>query len=142
MTNPVPAPPLFGDIEAVLVPWLAAQLAAVYGVTVRTCTETPANLAAVVPVVAVTRSTGADVSGVLDRPVVDVNAFAADRIGASLLGRQAHLLMTRYLPGTVSAGAVIGLVNVIKGPGWITYQDLDVRRYNATYEIYTHPAPA
>lgn len=142
MTIPYPVPALFPDIEAVLVPWLAGQLSAVYGVTVRTCTETPANLAAVVPVVAVSRSTGSDVSGVLDRPVVDVDAFAADRISASLLGRRAHLLLTRYLPGTVSAGAVVGMVNVIKGPGWIAYQDLDVRRSNATYEIYTHPAPA
>lgn len=142
MTTPVPAPALFPDIEAVLVPWLAAQFTTRYAATVRTCTETPAGLASAVPLVAVARSSGSDLEGILDRPIVDVDAFAADRIGASLLGRQAHLLLTRYLTGAVTGGAVIGLVNTIKGPGWMTYQDLDVRRSTATYEIYLHPAPA
>lgn len=142
MTTPVPAPALFPDIEAVLVPWLQAQLAAVYEVQARVLTETPANLAQIAPVVAVARSAGTDIQALIDRPVVDVDCFDTDRLSAQLLGRQCHALMHWYLPGTVTGGAVIGMVNTVKGPGWMTYQDLDVRRSNATYEIYQHPAPA
>lgn len=141
MTTPVPAPALPPDIEAVLIPWLAAQFLAVYGLEVRTCAETPANLSDIVPVVAVARSAGADLLGILDRPVVDLDSFAAGRISASLLARQAHVLMTKYLGG-VTGDAVVGLVNTVKGPGWLGYQDLNVHRCNATYEIYTHPLAA
>lgn len=140
MITPVPAPQLFPDIEGILVPWLAAQFLAVYALEVRTCTETPASLADIVPVIAVARSTGADLLGILDRPVVDLDSFAADRISASLLARQAHVLMTRYLGG-VTGDAVIGFVNTVKGPGWLGYQDLNIHRCNATYEIYQHPIP-
>ena len=142
MTTPVPAPTPFPDIEAVLVPWIAAQLLAVFGVTARTCTSTPANLADITPVVAVARSTGADVLGILDRPIVDVDCFMPTRTGAGVLSEQVRTLFQRYLTGTVAGGAVIGMVNTVKGPGWLSYQDRDAERSNATYEIYTHPAPA
>lgn len=138
-------PALFPDIEAVLVPWLAQQLLAVYGVTARTCTETPENLADILPVVAVSRSAGNDVQGILDRPIVDIDCFAADRLSSSLLARQVHVLMHHYLPGLVTAGtvsAVVGYVSTVKGPGWLSYQDLAVRRCNASYELYTHAVPA
>jgi hypothetical protein len=138
-------PAVFPDIEQVLVPWLASQLLAVYGVQARTCTETPENLADILPVVAVSRSAGSDVQAILDRPVVDVDCFAATRLAAGQLSAQVFVLMHHYLPGTVTAGAVstvVGMVNTVKGPGWLTYQDLNVRRSNATYEVYQHPVPA
>lgn len=142
MTTPAPAPALFPDIEAVLVSWLPGQLSSIYGVNVRVLTETPDNLGDILPVVAVSRSAGVDIQAILDRPVADIDVFASTRTAASLLSRQCHILLHGYLPGTVIAGAVIGMVNTVKGPGWLPYQDLDFRRYNATYEIYTHPAPA
>jgi hypothetical protein len=142
LTTPYPAPPVFPDIEAVLVPWLAAQLLAVYGVTARTCTDTPADLASAVPVVAVARSTGANTRGILDRPIVDADCFQATRSAAGLLSRQVDSLMLHYLTGTVYGGAVIGMGNTVKGPGWLAYQDRNVSRSNATYEIFQHAAPA
>lgn len=142
MTTPYPAPALFPNVETVLTGWLASQLQAVYSVTVRTCTETPANLATACPVVQVVKSTGTDLLGILDRPVVDIDCFQPARTDAETLSAQAHDLLLHYLPGSVTGGAVFGLVNTVKSPGWMTYQDLDVRRYNATYEIYLHAAPA
>jgi hypothetical protein len=135
-------PAVFPDIEAVLVPWLQAQLLAVYGVTARTCTETPENLADIVPVVAISRSAGGDVLAILDRPIVDVDCFAAGRLAAQALAGQVFVLMHHYLPGSVTDGAVVGGCNTVKGPGWLTYQDLVVRRSNATYELWVHPVPA
>lgn len=143
MTTPYPAPAVFPDIEDILIPWLPGQLAAVWGIAPpRACSETPENLQDVLPVVAVLRSSGADLQGIIDRPVVDVDCYAADRVAASLLAAQVHRVMLRYLPGEVTGGAVVGFVNTVKGPSWLSYQDLDLRRYNATYEIYLHPAPA
>ena len=144
MTTPVPAPALFPDIEAVLVPWLQAQLLAVYSVQARVCTETPQNLADILPVVAVSRTAGGDLLHLLDRPVVDIDCFGPDRLSSALLARQVYTLMQHYLTGTVkgptpAASAVVGWVNTVKGPGWLTYQDLAVRRCNATYELYVHP---
>lgn len=137
----MPVPALFPDIEAVLVPWLQAQLLAVLGVTARTCTETPVDLATAVPLVAISRSAGGDVQAILDRPVADIDCFAADRLSAQKLASQVHMLMHHYLPGSVTGGAVIGYVSTVKGPGWLPYQDVAVRRSNATYEIYCHPVP-
>lgn len=138
MTSPTPAPVPFPDIEAVLVPWLAAQMQSVFGVAVRTCTETPEDLADIVPVVAVYRAAGADVMAVLDRPVVDIDCFAATRLQAQAIGAQVHTLMHNYLPG-VAGNAVVGAVNTVKSPGWLGYQDENIRRCNATYELFTHP---
>jgi hypothetical protein len=134
-------PAIFPDIENVLVPWLGAQLEAVYGVTARVCTETPENLASIVPVVAVSKTTGTDILGILDRPVVDIDCFAATRMQAQELGAQVQKLMHFALQGQIAGNAVIGLVSTVKGPGWLTYQDLAVRRCNATYELYCHAIP-
>lgn len=136
------APTVFPDIEAVLVAALPGLLSASFGITARLCTDTPADLATAVPVVSVNRSTGADVQNLLDRPVVDIDCYMPTRSAAVLLGRQVHAILHKQLQGSLAGGAVIGLVNTVKGPGWLAYQDLDVRRCNATYEIYQHPPPA
>lgn len=125
-----------------LVPWLAAQFQAVHGVTVRVCTDTPADLADVVPVVQVYAVTGTDAYGFLSKPVVEAASFGATREEADLTARRAHRLLHRWLPGTVTGGGVVTQVTTVKHPGWLPYDDPNVRRFGATYEITLHPAPA
>lgn len=132
------------DAEATLIAWLPGVLASVYGVTARVCAETPADLASEVPLVRLYRIGGSPDPALpgLDKPVLDVDCFAASRQSSGLLARQVHDLMRITLPGTVTGDAVCGAVVTIAGPRWLAYGDIAVRRFNATYQIMMHAAPA
>ena len=135
-------PALFPDIEQVLTRWLPAQLAAVYGTTARVVAETPYAMENQTPMVRLYRTTGSDIQAIIDKPVISVDSYGADRASASLLARQVHNLLHFQFQGTVTGGAVAGYVNTVAGPRWLPYADLAVRRFNATYEINLHAAPA
>lgn len=138
MTTPL----LFPDVEQVLAGWLPAQLKAVYGTTARVVSETPYAMETLTPIVRLYRTTGADIQAIIDKPVISVDSYGTDRPGASLLSRQVHNLLHFSFQGTVTGGAVAGLVTTVAGPRWLPYADLAVRRYNATYEVHMHAAPA
>jgi hypothetical protein len=135
-------PALFPDIEQVLTGWLPGQLDAVYGTVARVVAETPYAMENQVPMVRLYRTTGADIQGIVDKPVISVDSYGATRASASLLARQVHNLLHYQFQGTVTGGAVAGYVNTVAGPRWLPYADLAVRRFNATYEIHLHAAPA
>lgn len=124
---------MWPDIEVELVAHLAASLG------VRHVTELPANLLDALPLNQVQRIGGEDDSIRLDRALVTVDSYAADRAGAWLLARQTRQELVERLRGMQTTGAVFGRVATISAPAWRPYENTALRRIGATYEIYFHP---
>lgn len=121
------------DIEIELVTYLADLLAGV-----RLCTELPANLVDVLPLVQVQRVGGDDDGARLDRALVDVDVFAATRQDAFSLSRTVHDALIVQLRGTMTAGAVFGRVATVSAPAWRPYENTGGRRIGGTYELFFH----
>lgn len=121
------------DLEAELNPWLEAQL------SVPHLTDLPADLTDILPVNQVQRVGGDDDSIRLDRALVDIDSYGVDRAAASLLARSTRTLLVATLRGTQTANAVFGRVSTISAPAWRPYENPNLRRMGATYEIYFHP---
>jgi hypothetical protein len=124
---------MWPDVEAELNAWLEAELGVVH------VTDLPADLADRLPVNQVQRVGGDDDSIRLDRALVTVDSYAADRAAASLLARQTRDKLVVALRGVQTANAVFGRVSTISAPAWRPYENLGLRRMGATYEIYFHP---
>lgn len=132
-----PQPSPLPDIEQVLNPWLQAQLSSVFGTTAQVMAETTDNLQSQVPVVRLYRVTGSDKEYpmLIDVATINVDSFGADRGSASELARQVHMLLITMAPGASINGAAIGDVDVVAGPRWLAYADINVRRFNAAYAV-------
>lgn len=124
---------MWPDVEAELNAWLEAQLSVVH------LTDLPSNLTDILPVNQVTRVGGDDDSIRLDRALVTVDSYAADRAAASLLARQTRDKLVVSLRGVQTTAAVFGRVSTISAPAWRPYENPALRRMGATYEIYFHP---
>jgi hypothetical protein len=126
---------IWPDVEIELVAWLSAQR----GSGVRVLTELPADLGDVLPAVQVQRVGGDDDTFRLDRALVDVDVYAASRGDASTLARQVRDDLVMRLRGSSTVGAVFGLVATVSAPQWRPYENINLRRLGATYEVYFHP---
>lgn len=124
---------MWPDIEAELIARLTAAL------SVRHVTDLPANLLDVLPINQVQRIGGEDDGIRLDRALITVDSYAADRAGASLLARQTRQELVERLRGVQTTRAVFGRVATISAPAWRPYENSALRRMGATYEIYFHP---
>ncbi|WP_406122906.1 hypothetical protein OHQ89_12270 [Streptomyces canus] len=124
---------MWPDIEAELIVWLKTQL------NVRHLTDLPANLTEILPVNQVTRVGGDDDSIRLDRALVDIDSYGVDRAAASLLARNTRGLLVATLRGIQTTNAVFGRVSTVSAPAWRPYENPNLRRMGATYEIYFHP---
>jgi hypothetical protein len=124
----------FPDIEILLVAYLHTKT------SLRVVTDLPANLDEILPVIRVTRISGADRDYRLDRPIVDVDVFAADRAGASALSGQVRDLLRNQLQygDAVQPTGVVTSVETIAGPRWLPDPNTSLRRFNATYELCVH----
>lgn len=120
------------DIEVVIIGWLRER-----GLDARA--ELDNQLLDELPVVQVTRSSGDDDGLRLDRALVDVDAYAANRAAAFALSGMARGLLLNELRGSVTDLAVIGMVRTISAPSWRPYENTGLRRNGATYEIFFHP---
>lgn len=132
---PEPASP---DVELLLTRWARATLPDnEFG------TEAPSNLADVLPWHRVTRLPGTDIELTLERALIDVDSFAADRTEASDAARALKDAMTYKLPGLYvpDLGAAIGAVRVVASPAWRAWDNTNVRRYGATYLVVVHAVP-
>ncbi|GGX26956.1 hypothetical protein [Streptomyces chryseus] len=114
------------DVETVLVPWLESTL------SVHVCTETPADLETILPVVQVERVGGAT-PRFSDTPRVDVDVYAGDADAAMTLARAAQnaLLALRGLVGD----AVIRDVRCDSGPSRRPYVNPAIAKRGATYTL-------
>lgn len=125
---------MFPDIELVLVTYLQAQNLG------RVVTELPADLKNAAPVIQVARVTGGDDSFRLDGPVVDIDTFATTRAASWALSQQILTLLKTDLRGKVVANAVVTKAATIAGPRWLAFDDTNVRRYSASYQLFAHTA--
>ncbi|OKH91503.1 hypothetical protein AB852_28515 [Streptomyces uncialis] len=129
---PAPAPV---DVELVLISWLQARL----GPAVVVRDELDNNLADELPTVQV-ESVGGDDDGFrLDRPLVDINVYAATRGAAVELAGRVRNLLLHELRGSTTATAVFGRVGTLARPAPRPYENPALRRVGATYEVFCHP---
>jgi len=124
---------LFVDVEALLIPWLEANMG------VRVVSELPPDAAP--PIIRLYRISGADNDYKLDRPIVDVDVFAATRPEAAELSERVRTAFRVDLRGQVLSGVVISYPFTIIGPRWLPDTNTDWRRYSASYEVLLHRAP-
>jgi hypothetical protein len=124
------------DVEALLVPWLSAAVAA------RAVTELPAALADLAPVVHVLRIGGGsdDALPAFEFPTVSVDCYAATRGAALALAVSVDTAIRVTLPNTVHAfgslSTVVTKTQTVTGPSWRPYDDITVRRFGATYQLH------
>jgi hypothetical protein len=127
---------MFPDIEILIVAYLKAKTAR------RVVTDLPAgdDLTSKLPLYRVTRVSGEDQDYKLDRPIIDLDAFAADRATASLMSRQALDLLRNHLPyeDSVQPTGVVTSVDTVVGPRWLPDSNTNLRRFQASYEIILH----
>lgn len=123
------------DVEAMLCTYITARRGC------RTVTEIPSDLAAELPLAQVQRIAGADTIITLDQAIVDVDVFAVDRASAHVLAEQIRTDFRTNLTGYRFGGGTVALVETITGPGWLAYDNTNLRRYTASYRVTVHSAP-
>ena len=92
------------------------------------------------PTIQITQIPAGDDDGIrLARMLVDIDVYAATRADAFTLSREVHAWVTGELRGSASAGLVIGRAGAVTLPAVRPYENTDLRRVGATYEIFCHP---
>lgn len=124
---------MFLDVEALLIPWLEDKL------DIKVVSELPPNAA--MPIVRLYRISGAENDYKLDRPIIDVDVFAATRPEAADIAECVRSAIRLDLRGAVFGGAVVTYSFTIIGPRWLPDTNTDLRRYSATYEVLLHKTP-
>jgi hypothetical protein len=71
--------------------------------------------------------------------LIDVDAYAATRAEAAGLAGSARSRLVAALRGTTTANAVFGRASTVQAPAWRPYENTNLRRIGATYEIFFHP---
>jgi len=122
--------------ESVIHAWLAQEFA-----PTRVSTETPANLADVLPYIKVERFGGSDALLVLDAANIDVEVFAADRTAARSLAEEVRTSLRSNLPGQSVAGGFVADVATISAPTRAPYDNTAMRRFVASYRITIRSIP-
>jgi hypothetical protein len=120
------------DVERILVGWLGDKLSC------RVVTELPSNLEQVTPLLQIERNGGADTRPGLDFCVLDVDAFGANRATAADLAEKARWNLRFGLPGTQIEGAVFTACETLEAPSYRPYDNTDLRRFGATYQLVVH----
>jgi len=126
------------EAELVLVAWLRAAFP-----NARVATETPANLADVLPCIAVSRFGGADEEiPTFDNPMLDFDCYAATRGEARTLAYAVRSSLRNDLPGQMVAGAFASRVRTVAGPVWTPYDNPALRRFTYSARIRLHSQEA
>jgi hypothetical protein len=123
------------DVEVEVIGWLQEQL----GPDVVVRDELDNALLNELPTVQVERAAGDDDGFRVDRALVDVDVYAATRSQAATVAATVRGLLLTRLRGSTTANAVVGMVRTVSAPSWRPYEDLNLRRYGATYEVFFHP---
>lgn len=128
------------DVEAPLNQWGHSTLG------FRFVTELPAGLLGILgtaadpgtPVVQLVRVGGPtdDNNPRFDRPTLAVDAFGYDRASAKATAWAVHGALRTVLPGLTLDGLTVCKVQTITAPHWIAYDDTNLRRFNASYQLH------
>lgn len=109
----------------------------------RVATETPGNLADVLPCIVISRFGGVeDEVYTFDNPNVDFECYAATRAAARTLAHQVRTWVRKELPGTSISGAAVSRTRTISGPAWTPYDNTGVRRFTYSATIRLHSPEA
>lgn len=135
--------PPFPSIEQILIRWLPAQIEGTHCLT-----DLPHDFqnlngdTGILPVCVVDRISGAELLGspMLDRPILDIDVYAADRGTAQRLSELARHALTR-LPGQRIENVVFGRARTVVGPRQLPTANPELRRYSANYELLFHVQP-
>lgn len=107
--------------------------------------QEPDGKAFELPVVVVDRIAGADLDWKMDRPIFDVDVYAANRAQAQDISESIRAYLRFELPGMrvefEGYGVVFGRVRTVVGPRVLNHPDPRIRRYSANYEALLHPSP-
>lgn len=123
------------DVEVELIGWTQQRLGT--GVVVRD--ELDNRLLEELPTVQIEVAGGDDDGIRLDRPLVDVNVYAATRDEAFDLARAVRQAYLTELAGSQTANAVFGRITTISRPAARPYENTALRRVGATYQMHLHP---
>jgi len=108
---------------------------------VRVVTETPGNLANVLPCIEVNRFGGSDDIYTLDVANLDIDVFAASRADAYMLAEQVRTNLRLHAEGQEVDGALIAQVATLSAPKWVPYDNTTMRRISASYRIAIRSIP-
>lgn len=90
------------------------------------------------PLIVVEKISGADYTPLIDRPLVDIECYAADQVQAQNLAESVRYILRAELPGSVVENAVFGATRTAVGPRLVRHANRNVRRYTGTYELSLH----
>ena len=127
----------FAGVDPLLIGWASTHFG------VRFALNTPDDLADVVPLVQLQTIGGPsndDFSGVI-AATVSVDCFGADFNAASTLAWRVDDGFRTALPGASINGVTVGRVRTLTIPGRRPWDDVAVRRYGATYQIWLRRQP-
>ncbi|MEV4739793.1 hypothetical protein [Streptomyces sp. NPDC049555] len=105
------------------------------------CTDAPAALESVLPLVRLRRIGGTDDGFRLDRALIDIDTFAADRPGATALAARVRDAVLTGLRGASVPGAVFAAAATVTAPCWRPWDNPAVSRFGAVYAIHLHACP-
>jgi hypothetical protein len=121
----------FPDIELLVIGWMQS----LFNVDeVRFVTDLPLNIDQTI--VRVSAISGANRDIVVDRPIIDVDVFAADRTTASAAGRQIQAIFAG-VRNLVTDNGVILRIDTITSPRWLPDINQELSRNSASYEPHT-----
>lgn len=136
--------PTFPSIERLLVAWLPQHCNGIHVMTdLPHDFATPGGDTSLMPVIVVDRIAGADLTNtpILDRPVIDVDAYAGTRDEAQDLAEMARHALLWILPGSKVESTVFTRIRTVVGPRMLAHANPKVRRYSANYELLLHAQP-
>ena len=126
------------EAEAVLVAWLRDAFPGA-----RVVTETPANLADVLPCIRVSRFGGVDEEvSTFDNPSLDFDCFGATRAEARSLAYAVRSSIRNDLPGQTRAGGFASRTRTLAGPVFTPYDNTSLRRFTYSAQIRLHSLEA
>lgn len=127
----------FAGVDSLLIGWGAGHFG------VRFALDTPADLQKVVPLVQVQTIGGPSLDSFsgLVAATVSVDSFAADYTAASELAWTVDDGLHGSLPGTTIDGTTFTRVRTLTIPGRRPWNDIAVRRYGTTYQIWLRRQP-
>jgi len=134
----------YPEAEEILVTALAAHFT-----SARVCTETPDNLADVLPCIRVTRfAGGSDPVYTFDNPSIDFDCYAASRGAARKLAYDVRTYVRQTLVGStveitdandaVTGRAFVARAQDILGPHWTPYDNTSLRRFTYSAALRLH----
>lgn len=126
------------DAESVLIAWLRAAFP-----TARICTETPDNLADVLPCIQVRRFGGIDDEiPTFDNANIDFDCFESTYDKASALAHDVRSSIRNDLPGQTILNTFASRARTFSGPSQTPYDNTNLRRFTYSAQIRLHSLEA